>query len=35
MDNKPKGKAIYYEEVEAKVFGPDAPGTRIRKIIDD
>ncbi len=35
MVGKRKGKVVHFEDVEAKEFGKEAPGTRIRKIIDD
>ncbi len=29
------GKVVHYRNVEAKVFGPEAPGASIRVLIDD
>jgi len=33
--SSPKGKVTHYAEIEAKKFGPTAPGTSIRVLIDD
>jgi len=30
-----QGKVVHYSEVPAQVFGPEAPGTTIRWLIDD
>lgn len=34
-DGAAQGKVVHYSEVPAQVFGPEAPGTTIRWLIDD